>query len=82
MGLLILIVMGTTLGWLATVVLQVETRDDILRNVGSGVVGSIVAGAASNTGSVLQGITVTALLLAMLGACAVIGLANAVRVKA
>lgn len=82
MGLLILIVMGATLGWLVANVLQVETRDGILGNVGSGMVGAMLAGTVANSGSVLQGLSAIALLMAMIGALAFIALANAVRVKA
>lgn len=82
MGLLILIVMGATLGWLAAIVLQSDSRDGILRNVGAGMVGAIVAGSIINPKSVLSGISATALLLAMVGAAVLIALANLMRLKA
>ena len=81
MGLLILIVMGATLGWLAAIVLQIDNRDGILRNVGAGMVGAILAGTLANAGSVLHGISALALLLAIGGAGVIIALANAVRLK-
>jgi len=82
MGLLILLVMGATLGWLAAIVLQRDSRDGILRNVGAGMVGAIVAGSVMNPDTILRGISATALLLAVVGAAALIALANVVRVKA
>ncbi len=81
MGLLILIVMGATLGWLAATVLQVETRDDILCNVCSGMVGAMLAGSIANSGSSLHGVSALTLLLAIVGALAFIRLANAVRIR-
>lgn len=82
MGLLILTVMGATLGWLAAIVLQIDNRDGILRNVGAGMVGAILAGTLAHAGSVLHGISAIALLLAIAGAGVLIALANAVRLKA
>lgn len=81
MGLLILIVMGATLGWLAAIVLQIDNRDGILRNVGAGMVGAILVGTAANAGSVLNGVSATALLLAIVGAGLLIAFANMVRLK-
>jgi uncharacterized membrane protein YeaQ/YmgE (transglycosylase-associated protein family) len=74
--------MGATLGWLAAIVLQLDNRDGIARNVGAGMVGALVTGTLVNAGSVLHGISAVALLLAILGAGVLITFANAVRLKA
>ena len=82
MGLIILIVTGALLGWLATIALQIEHGRSILRNVVAGVVGSLVVGMATSGGVFLGAIRASTLLWAMLGAIALIALYNVLRRKA
>ena len=78
MGLIILIVTGALLGWLATIALQIEDGRGILRNVVAGVAGSLLVGMATSGGA----IRASTLLWAMLGAIALIALYNLMRRKA
>ena len=82
MGLIILIVTGALLGWLATIALQIEEGREIRRNVVAGIVGSLGVGMATSGGVFLGAIRGSTLLWAMLGAIALIGLYNVVRQKA
>ena len=82
MGLIILIVTGALLGWLATIALQIEEGREILRNVAAGLVGSLGVGMATSGGVFLGSIRASTLLWAMLGAIALITLYNVVRQKA
>lgn len=82
MGLVILVAMGAMFGWLAAFVMGRESPDTIMRNAGAGIIGAVLAGALANSVSVLRGISAPALLLAIVGAIAVIAFANLVRVKA
>lgn len=82
MGLIILIVTGALLGWLATIALQIEDGRGILRNVVAGIVGSLIVGMATSGGVFLGAIRASTLLWAMGGAIALIGLYNVVRLKA
>lgn len=82
MGLIILIVTGALLGWLATIALCVEDGRAILRNIAAGTIGSIAIGMATSGGVFLGSIRGITLLWAVLGALAVITLYNVVRQKA
>ncbi|MBX7458458.1 hypothetical protein K3152_09390 [Qipengyuania sp. 1NDH17] len=82
MGLIILIVTGALLGWLATIALEIEEGRAILRNVVAGLIGSLVAGMATSGGVFLGAIRASTLLWAMLGAIVLIGLYNLWRRKA
>jgi uncharacterized membrane protein YeaQ/YmgE (transglycosylase-associated protein family) len=82
MGLIILIVTGALLGWLATIALQIEDGRGILRNVVAGVVGSLGVGMATSGGVFLGAIRASTLMWAMLGAIVLIALYNVVRARA
>ncbi|MBX7539523.1 GlsB/YeaQ/YmgE family stress response membrane protein [Qipengyuania sphaerica] len=82
MGLIILIVTGALLGWLATIALQIEDGRGILRNVVAGVVGSLGVGMATSGGVFLGAIRASTLMWAMLGAIVLIALYNVLRARA
>ena len=82
MGLIILIVTGALLGWLATIALQIEDGRGILRNVVAGIVGSLGVGLATSGGVFLGAIRASTLLWAVAGAIVLNGLYNFVREKA
>ena len=79
---IILIVTGALLGWLATIALQIEDGRGILRNVLAGLVGSLAVGLATSGGVFLGTIKASTLMWAALGAIALIALYNVVRRKA
>lgn len=80
MGLLLLTLLGAVFGWLVSVVLQEEVQDNILRNIGAGVLGALAVGATASSASLLLGISGQALLLALAGALVAIALANAIKI--
>lgn len=82
MGLIILIVNGALLGWLATIALKIEDGRGILRNVVAGMIGSLGVGLATSGGIFLGAIGASTLLWAAVGAIVLIGLYNVVREKA
>lgn len=75
MGLLILIVVGSVLGWLASIVLRIEDSRGILVNAAVGVAGALVAGFLAGNGLFLGALTGSALVWAVAGAVvALVGL--------
>ncbi len=79
MGLIILIVLGGLLGWMATILLRLEDSQQILANVAVGAVGALVGGLMTNSGSLLGGISPEGLLAACIGAAVIVALLNFVR---
>ncbi len=53
MALLVLIVLGATLGWLASILARTEAPGAILRQVALGLAVSVVAGEIANEGTML-----------------------------
>ena len=79
---LILIVVGALLGWLATIILRIEDGRNILANALVGVLGSLVTGLIAGDGAIFGTVSGIALLWAVLGSVASIGLFNLVRQRA
>lgn len=63
MALLLLLLIGSLLGWLASIIARTETRSGILRDIGIGVLGAVVGGVWANNGSLLGGLDAIALLV-------------------
>lgn len=82
MGLLILIVVGALLGWLATIILRIEDGRMILANAIAGLLGSLVAGLIAGKGTIFGAVSGIALLWAVLGSTVFIALFNLVRGRA
>ena len=82
MGLIILIIAGALLGWLASIFLQLEDGRSIARNILAGTIGSLIVGVATSGGIFLGSIQGITLLWAALGAVVLIGAYNLFRQKA
>ncbi|MFL0354992.1 hypothetical protein ACI5KX_00820 [Erythrobacter sp. GH1-10] len=61
MALLVLIVLGATIGWLASILARTEAAGEILRQMGAGIVATLIVGIAVNGGTVLGSLTLIAL---------------------
>lgn len=72
MALILLTLIGAVLGWLSSIVTRTEDRNGVLTEVGVGVASSLVAGLLANNGSIIGGLSATALLAALAGTIAVL----------
>ena len=68
MALILLIVIGALVGWIATVLMRVEVSPAVLRYVGVGVLGALVLGLIANRGSMIDGLRLLAVGGGLLGA--------------
>jgi uncharacterized membrane protein YeaQ/YmgE (transglycosylase-associated protein family) len=65
MALLVLIVLGATLGWLASILARTEAPAEILRQVALGLLVSVVAGEIANDGTMIGSLSFLSLGIAM-----------------
>ena len=84
MGLIILIVVGGILGWLASIVMRTDGQQGIFLNVIVGIVGALLGGfllapLLNFGGSITQGISIPSLLVSFLGAVILLAIVNLVR---
>jgi len=61
MALLLLIVLGLSVGWLASVVARADQTGAILRQMGIGLVASLAAGLIMNSGTIMGSLSLLAL---------------------
>ncbi|MBD2843024.1 hypothetical protein [Erythrobacter rubeus] len=70
MALLVLIVMGATLGWLASIIARTEDSREILRQIGIGIAATLLIGLIFNSGTILGGLSLMALVAALVSGSA------------
>jgi len=84
MGIIILLIVGGIIGWLASLIMRTDAQQGILLNIVVGIVGSVLAGlllsplfgAAPITSG---GITITSLIISLLGAIVLLAVVNLIR---
>lgn len=84
MGLIILIVVGGILGWLASMVMRTDGQQGIFLNIVVGIVGALLAGFLLNPliggGNIMRGdLSMSSLLVSFLGAVVLLAIVNIVR---
>lgn len=84
MGLIILILVGGIIGWLASLVMRTDAQQGILLNVVVGIVGALLAGFILNPmiggGNIMAGdFSGSSLIVSFLGAVVLLAIVNLVR---
>jgi len=84
MGLIILIVVGGIIGWLASMVMHTDAQQGVLLNVVVGIVGALVAGFLLNPliggGNIMAGdFSASSLIVSFLGAVVLLAIVNLIR---
>lgn len=84
MGLIILLVVGGIIGWLASLIMRTDAQQGIFLNIVVGIVGSVLAGllltpliggAPITSGN----ISITSILVSLLGAVVLLAIVNMIR---
>lgn len=83
MGLIILLVVGGVLGWLASIVMRTDAQQGIFLNIVVGIVGALLGGFLLGPliggGSITQGVSIPSLVTSFLGALILLAIVNLVR---
>ncbi len=75
-GILIFLIIGGLIGWLASLVMKTNKRQTVLTDVMIGVAGSFLAGFATNGGTINKDLSLISLLSAFAGAVILLGAIN------
>ncbi len=81
MGLIILIVVGGVMGWLAAILMQIENDQHILQNMVAGIAGAVIVGLLVSSESVVGAVSADTLLWAVLGSSVAATLVHQVRCR-
>ncbi|CAM4239834.1 GlsB/YeaQ/YmgE family stress response membrane protein [Novosphingobium lubricantis] len=83
MGLIILLVVGGILGWLASIVMRTDAQQGIFLNIVVGIVGAMLGGfllaPLLGGGSITAGISIGSLVVSFLGAVILLAIVNLFR---
>ena len=77
-GLIVWLVVGGVVGWLASMVMRTDGQQGILLNIIVGIIGSVIASFLFG-GGINQVITVTTFVYSLIGAIILLALVNLVR---
>ena len=84
MSLIILLVVGGVLGWIASLIMRTDGQQGIILNVVVGIVGALLAGFLLNPliggGNIMSGdLSISAILVSLLGAVVLLAIVNLFR---
>jgi uncharacterized membrane protein YeaQ/YmgE (transglycosylase-associated protein family) len=78
-GIIIWLVIGGVVGWLASLVMRTDAQQGILLNIVVGIVGAFIGGLIFTGGSINQGVTLYSFLISLLGAIILLAIVNLFR---
>jgi uncharacterized membrane protein YeaQ/YmgE (transglycosylase-associated protein family) len=83
MGILIWLIVGGVVGWLASIIMRTDGQQGILLNVVVGIVGALIAGFVVSpmigVGTINEGISVATFLVSLVGAVILLAIVNLFR---
>lgn len=79
MGIIIWLIVGGVVGWLASIIMRTDAQQGILLNIVVGIIGAFLAGLILGKGNINQGLTLESFLWSLLGAVVLLAIVNLVR---
>ncbi|APR51394.1 GlsB/YeaQ/YmgE family stress response membrane protein [Sphingomonas koreensis] len=78
-GIIVWLVVGGVVGWLASLVMRTDAQQGILLNIVVGIVGAFIGGLIFSGGSINSGVTVYSFIVSLVGAIILLAIVNLVR---
>lgn len=80
MGIILWLVVGGIIGWLASMIMRTDAQQGVLLNIVVGIVGAFIGGLIFSGGSINNaGLTLTSFLVSLVGAVILLAIVNLVR---
>lgn len=80
MGIIMWLIVGGLIGWLASLIMRTDGQQGIFLNIVVGIVGAFLGGLILSGGTINQGvISVTSILVSLVGAIILLAIVNLVR---
>ncbi len=80
MNLIIWLVVGGVIGWIASMIMRTDAQQGIFLNIVVGIVGAFIGGQIINGGSINNaGLTIQSFLVSLVGAVILLAIVNLVR---
>ena len=78
-GIIIWLIIGGVVGWLASLIMRTDAQQGILLNIVVGIVGAFIGGLIFNRGDINQDISVTSFIVSLVGAIILLAIVNLFR---
>lgn len=83
MGILVWLIVGGVVGWLASIIMRTDAQQGILLNVVVGIIGALLAGFIVSpmigVGTINEGVTLASFLVSLVGAVILLAIVNLFR---
>ena len=79
MGLIIWLIVGGVIGWLASLIMRTDAQQGIFLNIIVGIVGAFIGGLLISGGSISSGLSLQSFIVSLLGAIILLAVVNLVR---
>jgi len=80
MGLIIWLIIGGVIGWLASIIMRTDAQQGILMNIIVGIVGAFIGGMIFSGGSINNaGLSLSSFLVSLIGAIILLAIVNLIR---
>ena len=79
LGIIIWLIIGGLIGWVASMIMRTDAQQGILLNIVVGIVGAFLAGLIVSGGSINDDISLTSILVSLLGAIVLLAIVNLIR---
>ena len=80
MGLILWLIIGGVIGWIASMIMRTDAQQGIFLNIVVGIVGAFIGGLVLSGGSINSApLTLTSFLVSLLGAVVLLAIVNLVR---
>ena len=79
MNIIIWLIIGGIVGWLASIIMRRDAQQGILLNVVVGIVGAFLGGMLFGRGDINDGLSVTSFIVSLLGAIILLAIVNLFR---
>lgn len=79
MGLIIWLIVGGIIGWLASLIMRTDAQQGIFLNIIVGIVGAFIGGLLITGGSISTGLSLQSFIVSLLGAVILLAIVNLVR---
>jgi len=80
MGLIIWLIIGGIVGWLASIIMRTDAQQGVLLNIVVGIIGAVIGGLILGRGNINNaGLSVSTFLVSLLGAIVLLAIVNLVR---
>ena len=79
MGIIMWLIVGGIVGWLASLIMRTDAQQGILMNIVVGIVGAFIGGLLFAGGSINNGISLGSFIVSLVGAIILLAIVNLVR---